>query len=323
MDYKYKVVLTDADLDCDWKPETERLAAVGAQLVFLRSTDGNVIAQAAADADALMVGYAPIGADVIAAMGKCRSITKLGIGVNNIDVPAATARGIQVLNVPDYCVEEVSDTVVSLTLSLTRGTPFYWDNVQRGNWSREGCRSTMRLVGKTFVFLGFGRIARRAAEKLRPFGVKLAAYDPYISPEAAAACGAQLVSLDQALAMADILSLNTHLTAETENIINRDTLAKMKPTALLINVSRGPMVNEPDLCEAILSGRLAGAGLDVICDEKPGADNPLFKLPNVIVTPHAAFSSPEAEVELREKALDDLIAVLTGGEPARKVNHIP
>lgn len=318
---KYKVVLTEADLAGGWALEEQMLASVDAELVVLNSTDPAVIAEAAADADALVVSYAVIDADLIAKLKKCKSISKLGIGTNNIDMAAATEAGIRVMNAPNYCIEEVSDMIVAHMLSLTRGVPFYWKNIREGKWSREGCNTAMRLRNKVFGFMGYGKIARCTAEKVRAFGMKIVAYDPYLPAEVAAANGAELMSLDDMLACADVVSMNLPLTEETTGILNMDFFRKMKPSAVLINTARGPMLNEPDLCEAIRTGEIAGAGLDVLCQETCDQENPIFDLPNVIITPHAAFYSPESVQDLRDEVFNDVALVLKGEEPLYQLNR--
>lgn len=318
---KYKVVLTEADLTGGWDLERQMLAAVDAELVVLNSADPAVIAAGAADADALVVSYANIDADLIGKLKVCRSISKLGIGTNNIDIDAATAAGIRVMNAPNYCIEEVSDMIVAHMLSLTRGVPFYWKNIREGKWSREGCNTAMRLQGKVFGFMGYGKIARRTAQKVRAFGMKVVAYDPYLPAEVAAANGAELMGLDDMLACADVVSMNLPLTEETTGILNKDFFRKMKSSAILINTARGPMLNEPDLCEAILSGEIAGAGLDVLCVESCDQENPIFDLPNVIITPHAAFYSPESIQDLRDEVFNDVALVLKGEEPLYQLNR--
>ena len=320
-EFRYKVVLTEADLRGGYEKESEHFRSIGAEFCYLGSADHETVKKAVVDCDALMVSYAQIDSDIIGVMTRCKSISKFGIGVNNIDVKAATEKGIRVMNVPDYCVEEVSDTVLALSLSLLRGTPFFWNNVREGRWTRDGYDNIARIKGKTFAFLGFGNIARRASEKIRPFGVELLAFDPFLTEEKASAYGAELVERDEAIERADILSLNLPLNAETAGSINAEVFRKMKRSALLINTARGGLINEDDLCDAILSGEIAGAGLDVICDERFDPQNRLFSLPNTIITPHTAYYSPESEQELREKAFKDVIAVLEGREPKYQLNR--
>ncbi len=318
---QYKVVLTEADISGGWDREREQLAALDAELVVLNSADPALVMEAAADADALIVSYAEITADMMAKMPKCRSISKFGIGVNNIDVEAATKAGIRVMNAPNYCIDEVSDMIVAHMLSLSRGVPFYWDNIRGGKWSREGCNTAMRLRGKVFGFAGYCKIARATAEKIRAFDMKIVAYDPYLPAQVAAANGCELLPLDEMLAVADVISMNLPLTEETTGMLDKEFFRKMKPSAVIINTARGPMLNEADLCEAILTGQIAGAGLDVLCVENCEQDNPVFHLPNVIVTPHSAFFSPEAVQDLRDEVFTDVYAILRGEEPLYQVNR--
>ena len=318
---KYKVVFTDSILkNMDFEIQT--LSDADAEFIFLDTTDREKIMAAVVDADALMVSYAEIDADIIKTMQKCKCISKAGIGINNIDVKQASKQGIRVTNVPNYCIEEVSDVVIALALSFTRRIPFLWNTVRGGEWCLSGGEGITRLNGKVFGFLGFGQIARRAAEKIKPFGVKLLAYDPFIDAQIAIDEGVELAELNEVIGSADILSLNLPLNDETTGMVDRKFLNRMKKNAILINTSRGALINEPDFCDAILAGEIAGAGLDVICNETYDQKNPLFKLPNVIITPHAAFYSPDAAQELREKLLTEVIAVLGGKEPKYQVNSI-
>lgn len=317
---QYKVVLTD-HVYPDLKLERDILARAGAELDFIDSRDEEVIAKAVVDADILITCYAEITAKVIEGMTKCKSISKTGIGVNNIDLEAATKKGIRVMNVSDYCIEEVSDHTVALTLAGARKLIALNDNVKKGDWSLKGCAGIRRLLGKTFGLLGFGRIARRVAEKIAPFGTRIIACDPYISAEAMATMGVIKAEMDEVYAKSDIISLNLPLTAETKGMINDGALKKMKPNAVIINTSRGPLINESDLCRAVRDGVIAGAALDVICDERYDLDNPIFSTPGIILTPHSAFYSVESTRELREKILADVLTVLDGGEPKYQVNN--
>lgn len=317
---KYKVVMTDTVYP-DLELEKKLLAENDAEFVFLGSNDPAVIADAVRDADAVITCYANVSAEAIKGMTKCRSISKTGIGVNNIDVAQATRQGIKVMNVPDYCIEEVSDHTVALLLSLTRRVPFLVRNVQGGDWSLKGCSGISRMDGKVFGLLGFGRIARRVADKVRPYGLKIMAYDPYIHADVMEKVGVQKAEIDEVFANADIISLNLPLTAETTGMINSEAIAKMKDGVIILNTSRGPLVNEADLIEGVSSGKVYGAGLDVICDEVYDAKNPLFSTENILVTPHAAFYSVESTQELREKILADVITVLKGQEPKYQVNR--
>jgi len=318
---KYKVVLTD-HVYPDLEYETEQLAAVNAELCYLNSRDEEAIASAVHDADAVITCYANISASAIRGMTQCRSITKTGIGVNNIDVATATDCGIQVMNVPDYCIEEVSDHTVALIMSMARKVVKLSQNVTEGSWSMKGAGNISRLKGKTLGLLGFGKIARRIAEKMEPFGMKTLSYDPYISAEQMQAYSVTKDSLYEILEQAHVVSLNLPLTKETDHIANEDFFSRMRSDAFLVNTSRGGLVNESALYQAIVSGRISGAALDVLNDEVNITGNPLMGCKNVIITPHSAFYSAESTQELREKVIADVIAVMQGKQPLYPVNKI-
>lgn len=290
------------------------------ELLFLDSKDETTIAEAVVDADAVITCYAEITAGIIKSMRQCKSISKTGIGVNNIDVAQATRQGIRVLNVPDYCVEEVSDTTLALVLSLTRCIPHLANNIKAGQWSLSGCEHISRMKGKVFGILGFGRIARLVVKKVRPYGVRVVAYDPYVTAEIMGELGVTKLDFDDLIMESDIVSLHLPLTEESKGIINERALSMMKPNALLINTSRGPLISESDLYEALRAGNILGAGLDVLCREEYDKNNRLFDLPNALITPHAAFYSIEATQELREKIIADVLAVIAGEEPRYQVN---
>jgi D-3-phosphoglycerate dehydrogenase len=288
--------------------ETERglLAEAGATLTEDRAR--------LAEADALLVCYAPIGAEVIETLGRCRVISRYGIGVDNVDVAAATRRGIVVTNVPDYCMDEVSDHALALLLAAARGICRLNERVRAGEWDLAPARPLHRLRGRTLGVVGFGRIGREVAGKAAAFGFRILAYDPYVpvSPPAEAA------PLDRLLAESDFVTLHLPLSDATRGIVGAEQLARMKPGAVVINTSRGGLVDERALHAAISSGHLGGAALDVL--EREGADTPLRQLPNVILTPHAAFYSEEAQAELQRKAALNAVAVLQGRRPPYVVN---
>ena len=321
MGKKYKVVLTDhvyPDLDY----EKEMLASVDAELCYLNSLDEKEISDAVVDADALITCYANISANVIKNMTKCRSITKTGIGVNNIDVAQATAQGIHVMNVPDYCIEEVSDHTVALILCTVRQVVKLSHNVAGGNWSMQGASVIRRIKGKTLGLLGFGKIARRTAEKMQPFGMRILAYDPYITTEQMSALNVTKATLEDVLSQADVVSMNLPLTKETDKMANAMFFSRMKKDAFLVNTSRGGLVDEAALYEALVSGEIAGVALDVLNDEVNVASNPLPNCNNVVITPHSAFHSVESTQEMREKVIADVIAVLSEKAPRYPINKI-
>jgi len=257
---KYKVVMTD-HVYPDLELEKKLLNENDAEFVFLNSKDPAVIAPAVVDADAVITCYANISEDIIKGMTKCRSISKTGIGVNNIDATQASKQGIKVLNCTDYCIEEVSDHTVALLLAVARKVVTLANNVSGGQWSLDNCYGGIsRLKGKTFGLLGFGRIARCVAEKVKPYGMNIIAYDPYIPADVMSNMGVTKAEIDEVFAQADIISLNLPLTPETKGMINAEAIAKMKDGVIIVNTSRGPLINEPDLVAAVNSGKVAGAG---------------------------------------------------------------
>jgi D-3-phosphoglycerate dehydrogenase len=318
---RYKVVQTDhvyPDLDL----ETRSFEGADAEFVCLNSTDEDVIAAGVRGADCIITAYAVVSSRVMDSAGDgLRSVSKTGIGVNNIDVEAATARGVKVLNVPDYCIEEVSDHAVALMMSLLRFIPYLNARVKGGDWSAGEAVKMERLSGKTIGLLGYGRIARLFHDKMKPWKVDALAYDPFLTAEQIAANGARKAELEELLASSDIVSLHLPLTKDNEHMINAETLALMKPTAFLINCSRGPLVDERALADALGRGVIAGAGLDVTETDSYDADNPIFSCDNALITPHVAFHSLQATQELREKVIADVLRVLAGDEPRNQVNR--
>ncbi|MEW6243869.1 MAG: C-terminal binding protein [Bacillota bacterium] len=314
-----KVVITDhvyPSLDY----ERQALSEIGAHLVLAESTSESALALLCRDADVVITCYAQITGAVIENMEKCLLISKTGIGVNNIDVATATRCGIAVTNVPDYCIDEVSDHALAAMLCFARKIPFLNDYVKRGNWSFSEHRPIHRLRGSTLGLVGFGQIARALAEKARPLGLRMVVSDPFVDASTIAEFGASKVSLEELLRESDYISLHVPLTPETRGLIGKDTLSLVKPGAFLINTSRGQLVDESALHEALVSGRLAGAALDVLEREAYDSENPLFALDNVIITPHSAFYSEEAVQELREKVIAECVRVLTGKSPKYLVN---
>ncbi|MDR1496386.1 MAG: C-terminal binding protein [Clostridiales Family XIII bacterium] len=318
---RYKVVQTDhvyPDLDL----EAASFGEIDAEFVCLNSTDEDVIVDGVRDADCIITAWAVITKRAMESAGdRLKSISKTGIGVNNIDVEAATAKGVKVLNVPDYCIEEVSDHAAALALSLLRFIPYLNSRVKGGDWSTGEAVKMERLHGKTLGLLGYGRIARLLHDKMKPWNVKTLAYDPFLSAEQIASGGAEKAEFDELLAASDIVSMHLPLTKDNEHMIDAEALSIMKPTAFLINCSRGPLVDERALADALRSGAIAGAGLDVVETDSYDADNPIFSCDNAIITPHIGFHSLQATQELREKVIADVLRVLAGEEPRNQVNR--
>lgn len=292
----YQVVITD----CPWSDisiEQSVLAEIGAEVRrFTCAREEEVIA-AAHDADALLVGWAPITGRVIQTLSRCRVIVRYGAGYNNVDVEAATAAGIGVANNAEYCVDEVATHALSLLLACHRQLMPLTHDVRRGVWDPMVTMTPMpRLSSQTVGIAGYGRIGRRFAELVRPLVQRVLIYDPAV---AATSDEAECRTWEELLAESDYVSLHAPLTPSTQHMVRRETIELMKPSSYLINCSRGPLVDEIALAGALRAGRLAGAALDVFETEPLPSDHPFRAMPNVILTPHAAWFSRTADYQLR------------------------
>jgi len=267
---------------------------------------------------AILTCWAEVTADAIAASSNLRIVARLGIGLDNIAVDEATRRGVWVTNVPSYCLEEVSDHAVGMILSWSRGLLHFDREVKAGRWQPASAR-LRRLSALTCGVVGYGRIGRRTAHKLSSgFGARVIAHDPLAQqPDPLV----ELVSFEELLARSDIVVLHAPLTAQTKYLINRDTLALMRPGAFLVNVSRGGLVDTDALIEALQAGHLSGAGLDVL-ENEPVVAPALASRPDVILTPHVAFSSDASLMELRHSACEEVVRVLRGERPHEARNSV-
>lgn len=315
-----RVAVTDHDFP-DLSQEQELLGAAGHELVF----DGSVFAPDAVrarvtGADAVLNCYSPMPGEVIEALDGCRVIARYGIGVDTIDLEAATGRGILVTNVPDYCIDEVSDHALALILAVARGVAMLDRRVRGGSWSTADAPPIHRLRGRTLGLVGFGRIARALAAKAEALGFRVAASDPYVPDEAVRASGVEPRSLPDLVAEADVLSIHAPLTEGTRHLIGAEAFARMKPGAIVVNTSRGPLIDRTALLASLDSGRLGGAGLDVLETEPPDPRDPLLVHPNVVLTPHVAYKSEESVRELQRKAAEQVVAALAGDTPAYALN---
>lgn len=273
--------------------------------------------EAVAGADVAFVNFAPMTRDVLAAMAPGAVVIRYGIGYDNVDVEAARELGIAVCNVPDYGADTVADHAVTLLLGLLRKVKQLDSRVRSDGWLLPGDLGSMPGFSQTTVGLvGTGRIGRAVAARLRPFGFTIIAHDPYVQPSALAELGITGVSLETLLEDADAVSLHAPLTSENHHLINRDTLATMRPRAVLVNTSRGGLVDEAALAAALSSGALAAAALDVFEPEPLASDSPLRRLENVVLTPHAAFFSDESLANLQRLAAEEGARHLAG-EPLR------
>jgi D-3-phosphoglycerate dehydrogenase len=298
----------------------QELLRIDAELKFAEQPTPEAILAVAREADGLFVTYGQITADIIGELENCKVIGRFGIGTDNIDIPAATKRGIIVTYAPVYCLEEVSDHTMAMLMALARKIPFASNLVRAGRWEMPAVVPIHRLRGQTLGLVGLGNIPQSVAPKAQAFGISVISSDPFVSPEIAAKLNVELVSFDVLLERSDYVSLHAPLTPKTEKLLGADAFGKMKPSAFLINTARGPLVDVDALAKALDAGEIAGAALDVLPVEPPPEDLALLGRDNVIITPHTAFYSEEALLNLQTTVAKDVVAVLGGKTPAYPVN---
>jgi D-3-phosphoglycerate dehydrogenase len=316
----FKVLVTDHVFP-NLEPEKVVLGAVGAEVIFAgKDADEAKILELAKDADAILNCYKKIPAQLYSTATKCKIIVRYGIGTDTIDIPEATKYKIAISNVPDYCIDEVSDHAMTHILNSVRKISVANKMIKGGTWSLGPLKPIKRLSSLTLGLYGFGRIPRMVAEKARAFGFKLIACDPYVNKTLADQLGVQIVSFDELCTMSDIISIHAPLTPETNEIFNHASFGKMKDGVIIVNTARGGLIKEADLVEALKSGKVGGAGLDVTNPEPPAKDNPLFAFDNVTFSPHESWYSEEALVELQDKAALEVARVLKGEAPKYQLN---
>jgi D-3-phosphoglycerate dehydrogenase len=310
-----RVVITDCD-HATIEPELAVLRGRADVTRHQRNDEAGLV-ELCRDADGIITQYGRFTAAVLTTLARCRVIARYGVGVDTVDLDAATARGIVVANVPDYGTDEVSNHAIGMILALHRQLLGYDRAVRAGRWDFQTGAPIARLTGLTLGIVGFGRIGSAVARKLRPFGLACLATDPYVAdiPD-----WVERVPLPTLLARADVVTLHCPLTAETRHLIDATALARMKPSAVLVNTARGAVVDPVALTAALEAGRLRGAGLDVLEEEPLPAGGPLARLDNVILSPHAAFYSEGSLVELKRKAAEAVVDVLEGRQPRSVVN---
>ena len=316
-DARKKVLVTDVA----WPTvDVERavLAAAGVELVLAPTSDPAELARLARDADAILTCFATVTAEVLEAAPRCRTVARYGVGVDNIDVAAATRLGMVVSNVPVYCVDEVADSALLGILALARRLLPLTRDVAAGRWGRDVPGTGTRLRGKVLGLVGLGVIGSALAARAQALGLEVIAFD--LSGQAPAG-GRAVATLDELLEQADVVSLHVPLTERTHHLIGAAELQRMKPTAWLVNTARGPLIDNAALLAALESGAIAGAALDVTDPEPLPADHPLRTRDDVVLTPHTAFSSDGSLVELATKAATNVVDVLQGVTPATVVNR--
>ena len=322
---KPKVVITDYDFG-DVDVEKAILEAAGAEVVALQAKSQEDLFDVAPDCAAMINQYARVGKETILRMQSCEVIARYGVGVDIVDVDTATKRGILVTNVQDYCTEEVADHAIALWLTLARKLPEYDRATHAGVWQWQSGKPVYRLRGRTMGVVSLGKIGQAIAARAQAFGVKLIAYDPFLPTEVAAKLDVELVGKSELLARSDYILMQAPMTSDTHHFLSDAEFAAMKPGAILVNTGRGPTVDNAALYRALTDGTLAAAGLDDP-EEEPAKraswtpdDNPLFTLPNVLVTPHAAYYSEESIRAARVTAAKQVAKVLTGQKPDYTVN---
>lgn len=313
---RQKVVITDCDHP-SVEIEKEIFSEIDLEFLLAYCNTEDEVIEAAKGADGIINQYAPITRRVIESLKKCKVIARYGVGVDNIDVEAATEYKIIVANVPDYCVDEVSTHTMALILACARGITLLDNKIREKKWDFTLAKPLFRTQGKTLGLFGLGRIAKIVAQKSSGFGFKVIAYDPYISR---INMKVELVEFSKLLSDSDFISIHAPLTVETRHSFGENELKAMKKTAYLINTSRGPVINEKDLYIALKEKWIAGAALDVMEKEPPDWENLLPKLDNLIITPHISFYSEESYVELKTKTAKAVLSVLKGGLPRAMVN---
>lgn len=316
-----KVIVTDyvfASLD----PEREVLSAVPAELIEADASSRDRLLAQVADADGILnCYYRAVDRELLEAAPRCLVVARYGIGVDTIDIAAATDLGVIVTNVPSYCVEEVADHTIGLLLACARKIVRLDGVVRGGVWDHKGVGPIHRLRGRVLGLIGFGKIARRVAVRAQALGLLARCYDPAVAPAECERLGVENVGLPVLLADSDFVSLHVPLNDETRHMIGEQQLAAMKPTAYLINTARGALVDNAALRRALETNQIAGSGIDLLDEAIPfSPDDPLLRLPNLVITPHAAWYSVEAVTELQRTAAEEVARVLRGERPLSMVN---
>src|SRR4030042_975697 len=314
---KFKVVITDADHG-SIEEEKREFGRIGAELILAQIKEEEDLIRVCKDADGLLNQYARLTRKVLEKLLKCKVIGRYGVGIDPRDLKAATDLGIIVANVPDYCVDEVADQALSMILALIRKTVFFDQKAKSNQWDFRQGRPIRRIKGKTLGLIGSGRIGLEVAKRISAFGVREITFDPYLkkTPE-----GIELMDFDTVLKESDFISIHCPLNESTRHLLGEKEFQKMEKKPLIINTSRGPIIDEMALIQALTKRQVSGAGLDVLEKEPPDPQNPLLKMENVIIAPHISFYSEESISELKRRAAENVSSVLLGKWPRSLVNQ--
>ncbi len=323
---RVKVVVTDyIETDLNWEvEELSKYENVDFETYQLKFAPKEELIEKIKDADVIVVNMAPMTADVIDALERCKLIIRHGIGYDNVDTAAATKKGIRVANIPDYCAEEVAEQAIMLILATWRqafvGRKILEDSAAKGYWDFSTLPPIYRLSGKTLGIIGCGRIGSWVYKKMQGFGMKILVCDPYLSDMRKADLGAHTVSLETLLKEADVVTIHTPLDSETRHMMSDAQFDLMKETAIFVNTARAGLVDTSSLIRALKENKIAGAGIDVYDKEPPAPDFKLLTLENAVLSPHLGWCSVEAGWDIREKIIGDIVRHLEGKPPRFVVN---
>ncbi|MFH0910888.1 MAG: C-terminal binding protein [Planctomycetota bacterium] len=315
-----KAVIIDLGY-ADYEPEKAAAKSAGAELVLAGCKSQAEVLEACRDADAIAVRQSVIDRRAIDAMTRCRIIARYGIGVDNVDLKAAGEKGIYATNVTTYCLDEVAEQALALLLAAARKVILHDRFLRQGKWDMGPSEKLYRIQGRTLGLVGLGQIPRRLVKKVRGFSFRILAYDPYVSEEEMKKLGVGKADLETVLGESDYVSLHAAVTPETTDLMNEARLRLMKPTAILVNTSRGALVDEAALAKVLREKRIACACLDVYKTEPLEKDSPLRGLENCILTDHCAWYSEESIIDLQQAVADQMAIALKGGEPPSVVNR--
>lgn len=317
------IVIIDSNFPNN-EPEREVFAAAGLAAQRLEDTSEASLREVGRTADAVLVQFAALTKDILQVWTRCKLIVRYGIGYDNVDVEAATALGIQVCNVSGYCLDEVADHTAALILAASRKLLQSHESIRSGVWDVASVvRPMPKLSNQQVGIVGFGRIGERVSARLRPFGFRLKVYDPYLSEEAAQAKGVEKeAGLRALLESSDLVTLHLPLLAGTHHLLNAESIGWMKPTAAVVNTSRGALIDTAALAEALRERRLGFAALDVFEQEPLPEDHPLRTCGHALLTPHAAYYSDSSMIELQRLAAEEIVRRAQGKPPLSPVNRI-